>query len=67
MAESDSRKKLENLLEILVCPICKTSLLLEEKSIVCTDCGRRYPILEGDIPDLLPESGVLPDDKKSAR
>ncbi|TET39523.1 MAG: Trm112 family protein [Planctomycetota bacterium] len=67
MGESKSRQKLEDLMKILVCPICKTRLLLEDEKIVCTKCGRRYPILEGDIPDLLPESGVLPEDAESAQ
>ena len=67
MGESKSRQNLEDLMKILVCPICKTSLFLESEEIVCSECKRRYPILEGDIPDLLPESGVLPEDVDSTQ
>jgi uncharacterized protein YbaR (Trm112 family) len=36
----------------LVCPVCRQSLTLDEDSVRCTACGRRYPILDG-IPVLL--------------
>jgi uncharacterized protein YbaR (Trm112 family) len=52
------------LLDILACPICKYYPLelyvFEEKDeineglMVCTSCGRWYPILE-DIPRMLPD------------
>ncbi|MEK7821486.1 MAG: Trm112 family protein, partial [Planctomycetota bacterium] len=34
----------KELLEILACPLCKTEVKLEGEKIVCTRCGRRYPI-----------------------
>jgi uncharacterized protein YbaR (Trm112 family) len=53
----------ESLLDILVCPLDKHDLDLQEDSreneeiidgvLVCTDCGERYPIEDG-IPNLLP-------------
>ncbi|MBI2955498.1 MAG: Trm112 family protein [Chloroflexi bacterium] len=46
----------KELLEILVCPACKTKVLLEEEMLVCTSCGRRYPIRNG-IPVMLIEEG----------
>ncbi|MHC4662770.1 MAG: Trm112 family protein [Planctomycetota bacterium] len=67
MDQLSTDEKLKELLEILVCPICKTKLYLEDDKIVCTECKRRYPILDGGIPDLLPESGVLPEDKDSSK
>ena len=42
------------LLEILVCPVCKMSVRLENDRLVCEKCGRRYPVRDG-IPVMLPE------------
>ena len=44
----------KELLEILACPLCKTAVRLEGEKIVCTACGRRYPIRDG-IPVMLIE------------
>ncbi len=50
----------EDLLAILACPLCKTQVALEEDGLVCSDCGRRYPIRDG-IPVMLPEEAEKPD------
>lgn len=44
----------KELLEILACPACKAEVRLDEPAqrIVCTRCGRRYPIRDG-IPVML--------------
>lgn len=42
------------LLEILVCPVDKQELRLEGSELICTQCGRRYPIQDG-IPNMLVE------------
>ena len=44
------------LLEILACPACKTSVVLEGNHIVCTNsaCQLRFPIRDG-IPVMLVE------------
>lgn len=42
----------EALLRILACPACKADVKLEENKIVCTKCGRKYPIRDG-IPVML--------------
>lgn len=44
----------KELLEILACPACKADVRLDEpvQRIVCTACGRRYPIRDG-IPVML--------------
>ena len=47
------------LLEILACPVCKTDVRLEAERLVCTKCGRRYPIRD-DIPVMLVEEAELP-------
>ena len=44
----------EKLLEVLVCPVCKTGVKLEAERLVCGQCTRRYPIRNG-IPVMLPE------------
>ncbi len=49
-------------LEILACPLCKAGVRLEGEKIVCTQCGRRYPIRE-DIPVMLVEEAELPEKK----
>ena len=47
------------LLEILACPACKTEVKLDGDSLVCVQCGRRYPIRDG-IPVMLIEEAEQP-------
>ncbi|HZP17810.1 MAG TPA: Trm112 family protein [Terriglobales bacterium] len=44
----------QDLLEILVCPVCKKPLALKEngESLKCGECRRVYPVRD-DIPILL--------------
>lgn len=44
------------LLELLVCPVCKTPLVLKEddKGLLCRTCRRVFPIRD-DIPVMLLE------------
>jgi uncharacterized protein len=44
----------KELLEILVCPKCKSDVRIDGEKIVCTtpQCGLRYPIRDG-IPVML--------------
>ncbi len=42
----------KELLDILACPVCKTPVRLEGERLICSQCGRRYPIREG-IPVML--------------
>ena len=44
----------KELLEILACPLCKQGVVLDGERLVCTQCGRRYPIRDG-IPVMLVE------------
>ncbi len=50
------------LMEILVCPVCKSKLSYkeEESVMICqnTDCGRKYPV-ENDIPILLVDEATI--------
>jgi uncharacterized protein YbaR (Trm112 family) len=41
-------------LALLVCPVDKADLELRGNELVCTVCGRRYPI-ENGIPNMLVE------------
>lgn len=47
------------LLELLACPACKTAVREEGERLVCTQCGRRYPVREG-IPVMLVEEAEPP-------
>ena len=42
----------KELLDILACQECKADVELKENKIVCTKCGRKYPIRDG-IPVML--------------
>ena len=42
----------KELLDILACPACKADVELKDEKIVCTKCGRKYPIRDG-IPVML--------------
>lgn len=44
----------KDLLEILAYPYCKTEVKLEDNKIVCPECGREFPIVDG-IPQMLPD------------
>lgn len=46
----------QELLDILVCPACKTKVVLAEATLDCPACGRKYPIRDG-IPVMLIEEG----------
>ena len=49
------------LLEMLVCPLCKTEVKLtpDGSGLVCRSCRRRYPIVD-DIPIMLVEEATIP-------
>jgi uncharacterized protein YbaR (Trm112 family) len=44
---------------MLVCPVCRGGLVLDENFIRCIECGRRYPVEDG-IPILLAERATGP-------
>ncbi|HID60959.1 MAG TPA: Trm112 family protein [Hadesarchaea archaeon] len=44
----------QELLKILVCPICKRAVKLKGKELVCVKCGRRFPVVRG-VPNMLPD------------
>ncbi|HEY8477692.1 MAG TPA: Trm112 family protein [Chloroflexota bacterium] len=53
------------LLAILACPVCKEPVRLEADRLVCTKCGRRYPVRDG-IPVMLESEAEPPDHPASA-
>ena len=56
----------EKLLDILACPLCdeRPPLRLQGEYLICTVCGHGFPIID-DIPHLLPEDAIAPEDLKS--
>jgi uncharacterized protein len=49
----------KELLEILACPACKAPVTQQGDRIVCTKCGRRYPIRD-EIPVMLIDEAEQP-------
>jgi hypothetical protein len=49
----------KELLEILVCPDDRSAVREEGDRLVCTQCGRRYPVRDG-IPVMLVEEAEPP-------
>ena len=49
----------QDLLDILVCPVCKKPLLLKDEglSLKCAECRRVYPVRDG-IPIMLVDEAV---------
>jgi len=47
----------QELMDILVCPACKGNLRDEDRELVCTSCGLRYPVRDG-IPIMLVEEAT---------
>jgi hypothetical protein len=46
-------------LDLLACPACLGALSIQEEQLVCSACGRAYPIVDG-IPVLIAERAQLP-------
>ncbi len=44
----------KDLLDILVCPVCKKPVELQKDKLICNPCNKAYPIKDG-IPILLVE------------
>lgn len=47
----------KELLDILACPKCKGDIEYDRKAekIICRKCRLKFPVLDGDIPDMLIE------------
>ncbi|MGB9596271.1 MAG: Trm112 family protein, partial [Candidatus Poribacteria bacterium] len=51
-SHSRSRRTLNDIKNIIVCPVCKNQLQWQDDQILCSTCNRKYPIHNG-IPFLL--------------
>jgi len=56
----------KDLLDILACPLDKKPVRLEGDRLVCSECGRRYPVVD-DIPVMLIEEAELPGDGRTSK
>jgi len=47
----------KQLLDVLACPKCKGDLKYDRKAgkLICQKCRLKFPILKGDVPDMLIE------------
>jgi hypothetical protein len=54
------------LLEVLACPECRVQVEIEKDRLVCTRCGRRYPIVDG-IPVMLVAEADSPEPERQPR
>lgn len=54
------------LLEILACPVDHAPVREAGERLVCTGCGRRYPVRDG-IPVMLIDEAELPGEAPPAR
>ena len=56
----------KELLSILACPRCKGNIRLRKMFFTCSRCRLAYPVLRGDIPDMLIEDAWKLDKAKKA-
>ncbi len=45
----------KDLLEMMACPKCKWDIREECSFLTCSKCKLAYPVLDGDVPDMLIE------------
>jgi len=45
----------KDLMDILACPKCKGDMEEKKMFIVCKKCKLAYPVLDGNVPDMLIE------------
>jgi uncharacterized protein YbaR (Trm112 family) len=48
----------QQILDLLACPVCLGRLILAATRIDCTQCARRYPIVDG-LPVLIASRATL--------
>ncbi len=53
----------KKMLEILVCPACKSAVKSQGAKIVCLRCGLKYPVKDG-IPVMLIDEAEKPSPSK---
>jgi len=52
------------LMAILQCPVCRSPLEESDQGIVCTGCGRIYPVQDG-IPHMIVDEAKPPASKEA--
>jgi LSD1 subclass zinc finger protein len=61
MSRMKAENNLADLLELLVCPVCRKSLTLRgQESVKCNECKRVYPIRDGLLIMLESEATIEP-------
>ena len=45
----------KDVLEVLACPKCKGDIKEQNMFLTCSACKLAYPVLDGDVPDMLIE------------
>jgi len=53
---SDFQSQFGKVQELLACPACYGALRVDESRVICSVCGRAYPVVDG-IPVLIAEQG----------
>ena len=56
------------LIELLICPACHGAIEYKDRRnlIICTACGRQYPVRD-NIPVMLVEEATIPAPRKPSR
>ena len=54
----------KQLLKILVCPKCKGDIYENGMFLICENCKLGYPVLDGNVPDMLIEDAWNLEDVK---
>lgn len=57
----------KELMEVLACPKCKHNVYEKGMFIICEKCKLAYPVLSGDVPDMLIEDAWKLEKAKKAR
>ena len=57
----------KDLMEILACPKCKGDVEEKGMFILCKKCKLAYPVLDGDVPDMLIEDAWTLEKAKKAK
>lgn len=57
----------KELLEVLACPKCKGKIEEKGMFLVCRKCEVAYPVLDGDVPDMLLEDSWPLEKAKKAK
>jgi uncharacterized protein YbaR (Trm112 family) len=57
-------ENIEQILELLRCPICKGSLTVEDGKLLCRRCNQAYVVREYGIIDMLPDNLVYGSDRR---